>query len=88
MLSVIQERKRRSPAVYRSLSPQEKSEKGLLWFIDTKVCMGIIMHKFTKKVVSADQNFYGSRFDWSVILSIRQSKHMRVTRFNPLRVSV
>ena len=49
MLSVIQERKRRSPAVYRSLSPQEKSEKGLLSFIDTKVCMGIIMHKCTKK---------------------------------------
>ena len=30
MLSAIQERKRRSPAVYRSLSPQEKSEKGLV----------------------------------------------------------
>ena len=54
MLSAIQEHKRRSPAVNRSLSPQEKSEKGgggggLLWFTVTKACMGIIMHKFTKK---------------------------------------
>ena len=30
MLSAIQERLRLSPTVYRSLSPQEKSEKGLL----------------------------------------------------------
>ena len=49
MLSAIQERKHRSPTVYRSLSPQEKSEKGLLWFTATKACMGIIMHKFNKK---------------------------------------
>ena len=57
MLSAIQERKRRSPAVYRSLSPQEKSEKGLVWFTVTKACMGIIMHKFTKKYFTPTKIF-------------------------------